>query len=63
MAKYILSPEAQNSLHKIKEYSIRNFGEKTTKIYLQKIRKRMQELNENPSLGLRNLSSIESFSA
>jgi len=51
MTKYILSPEAQNSLHKISTYSIKNFGTKRTKTYLQDIRKKMQALAENPLLG------------
>ena len=52
MATYILSPEAQYSLNQIKAYSIKNFGITRTKIYLQTIRKRLQELAENPSRGL-----------
>ena len=52
MATYILSPEAQKSLISIKTYSIKNFGTKRTKNYLQSIHKRMQSLAENPSLGI-----------
>jgi len=52
MAKYILSPEAQKSLRNIRAYSIKKFGTKRTKAYLQSIRKRMQALAENPSLGI-----------
>jgi len=52
MAKYILSPEAQKSLSNIRAYSIKKFGTKRTKTYLQSIRKRMQALAENPSLGI-----------
>lgn len=52
MAKYILSPEAQNSLSNIRAYSIKKFGTERTKTYLQNIRKRMQALAENPSLGI-----------
>lgn len=52
MAKYILSPEAQKSLRKIRAYSIKKFGTKRTKTYLQNIRKRLQALAENPSLGI-----------
>ena len=51
MARYILSPEAQRSLKNIREYSIKNFGNRRTKTYLKNIRKRMQELAENSSLG------------
>jgi len=52
MAKYILSPEAQNSLSNIKAYSHKNFGPQRAKTYLQNIRKRMQALAENPSRGI-----------
>ncbi|MFK5985740.1 MAG: type II toxin-antitoxin system RelE/ParE family toxin [Pseudomonadota bacterium] len=52
MAKYILSPESQKSLNHIKAYSIKNFGVKRTKTYLQSIKKQMQALAENPSLGI-----------
>ncbi len=52
MAKYILSPEAQNSLSNIKVYSNKNFGSQRTKTYLQNIRNRMQALAENPSRGI-----------
>lgn len=52
MEKYSLSPESQKSLNNIRAYSIKNFGTKRTKTYLQNIRKRMQLLAENPSLGI-----------
>ncbi|NQY65766.1 MAG: type II toxin-antitoxin system RelE/ParE family toxin [Alteromonadaceae bacterium] len=52
MSKYILSPEAQNSLKNIKEYSIRNFGTDRTKAYLQNFQKRFQQLSENPARGI-----------
>lgn len=52
MAKYILSPEAQNRLSNIKAYSNKNFGSQRTKTYLQNIRNRMQALAENPSRGI-----------
>jgi toxin ParE1/3/4 len=52
MAKYILSPEAQKSLSNIRAYSIKKFGTKRTKTYLLSIRKQMQALAENPSLGI-----------
>ncbi len=52
MAKYILSPEAQKSLRNIRAYSIKKFGTKRTKTYLQSIRKRMQTLAEKPLLGI-----------
>ena len=37
MGKYVLSPEAQNSLREIKHYSLKNFGKRQTTIYLKKI--------------------------
>ncbi len=52
MAKYFLSPEAQNSLKNIKSYSHKNFGAMRTKAYLNSIRKRMQMLAENPLHGI-----------
>ena len=51
MAKFILSSEAQHSLKNIRAYSIKNFGAKRTKSYLQSIRERFNELAENPSRG------------
>ncbi len=51
MSKYFLSPEAQKSLTSIRDYSIKNFGTKRTKAYLQNIRTKMQALSENPMLG------------
>lgn len=52
MKKFILSPEAQNSLTNIRAYSVKKFGTNRTKVYLQSIRKRFQELAENPSRGM-----------
>lgn len=51
MVEYLLSPEAQQSLKEIKSFSVRNFGEQRTKIYLESIMTRFQELAANPSLG------------
>lgn len=51
MPKYILSPEAQSSLRGIRTFSLKNFGEAQTKIYLQNIRTRMRDLAENPLRG------------
>lgn len=49
---YILSPEAQSSLHQIQVYSMAHFGRNKTKHYLLKIQHRMQSLAENPLQGL-----------
>lgn len=51
MSKYILSPEAQNSLKEIRSYSLKNFGAKRTKRYLQDIRNRMRDLAKDPNRG------------
>jgi len=37
MPKYILSPEAQQSLKGIHAYTIENFGQKQTIFYLEKL--------------------------
>ena len=51
MSKYILSPNAQKSLRSIKAYSLEQFGERQTKIYLQSIQSRFEKLVENPEIG------------
>ena len=51
MAKYLLSPEAQNSLKQIKNYSNDQFGKQRTRAYLKEIMNRFRDLAENPSLG------------
>ena len=51
MAKYILSPAAQNSLKEIKSYSLKNFGKRQTTIYLKKLHVCMQDLADTPSKG------------
>ncbi len=52
MAKYILSPTAQNRLKEIKAYSLENFGKRQTTIYLKKLHETMQDLANEPSKGL-----------
>ncbi len=51
MPKYILSPQAQESLRDIRDFSLENFGKEQTNIYLQSIRKRMRDLAKQPSRG------------
>ncbi len=51
MAKYLLSPEAQNSLKQIKKYSNDQFGKQRTRAYLKEIMNRFRDLAANPSLG------------
>ncbi len=52
MTQYILSPEAQESLKQIKAYSIQQFGEERTRLYLQDILNRFRALAANTYLGL-----------
>lgn len=52
MTKYVLSPEAQNNLIQIKDYSIKKFGSLRTNIYLQNIRAQLEKLADNPARGL-----------
>jgi len=51
MAKYLISPEAQNSLRQIKKFSNNQFGKQRTKTYLKEIMNRFRDLAANPSLG------------
>ncbi|MAU12851.1 MAG: hypothetical protein CL607_23730 [Anaerolineaceae bacterium] len=51
MAQYILSPNAQASLRAIKSYSLNQFGEQQTRIYLQLIATRLQAIAEEPEIG------------
>ena len=52
MAKYVLSPAAQISLRKIKDYSTKNFGSQKSNTYLLAIREHMQFLAASPFAGL-----------
>lgn len=51
MNQFILSPEAQSSLKNIRTYSLKNFGSKRTKTYLQSIYERFKKLAKTPSIG------------
>lgn len=51
MSKYILSPAAQKSLQQIHSYSLENFGNQQTTLYLKKLRDRMQYLADQPGQG------------
>jgi len=51
VAKYILSPAAQNSLKGIKAYSLETFGKRQTTIYLKNLHVCMQDLADTPSKG------------
>lgn len=61
MAKYILSPNAQDSLCGIKLYSTNHFGERQTRIYLEEIHKRMREVAENPQKGKSRNALLEGY--
>lgn len=51
MPQYILSPNAQTSLRKIKTYSLEHFGEEQTVTYLKLIEKKLQTIAETPQIG------------
>ena len=51
MSKYVLSPQAQKSIRKIKSDSIKRFRRARTTLYLQHIQLIMQEIADNPSKG------------
>jgi toxin ParE1/3/4 len=51
MARFILSPQAQDSLTQIRNYSSENFGEQQAKRYLDTINDKLQELAKTPSKG------------
>jgi toxin ParE1/3/4 len=48
MAKFVLSPQAQKSLKQIQRYTFENYGKQQTSLYLNGLRKRMQQLAESP---------------
>ena len=51
MNQYILSPNAQKSLRKIKAYSLEQFGEEQTITYLKLIEKKLQMIAKSPNIG------------
>ena len=51
MAKYVLSPQAQQSLKEIHRYSEATFGPDQARRYLTQLRDRMQWLAEQPHFG------------
>ena len=50
MSKYLLSPNAVNSLEGIEEYTFDTFGKIQTGIYLNKLHEKMQFISENPKV-------------
>jgi toxin ParE1/3/4 len=51
MPKYFLSPQAENGLIQISDYTLRNFGLQQKKKYLKMLRDRMREAASAPTLG------------
>ena len=49
MPKYNLSPAAQASLKTIRQYTVKEFGQKQAKVFLSSLRERMKLLAEQPS--------------
>ena len=52
ISKYVLSPEAQNSLKQIKAFSIKRFGSQRTQLYLSQIMLAFNALAENSAKGI-----------
>ncbi len=48
MAKFVLSLQAQKSLKQIQRYTFENYGKQQTSLYLNGLRKRMQQLAKSP---------------
>lgn len=51
MPEYLLSPQAENSLIQISEYTLGNFGEQQKRKYLKMLRERMREAAASPTKG------------
>ena len=51
MANYLLSPQAQESLVQISQYTLDNFGERQKNRYLKMLRSRMRTAAKNPEKG------------
>ena len=49
MPKYVLSPQAQNSLKQISKYTTENFGERQKKKYLKLLKDKMRAAAGNPA--------------
>ena len=48
MTTYILSPQAQDRLEQIRQYTIDNFGKRQNKTYMGKLRDKMRLAADNP---------------
>ena len=62
MNKYVLTTEAQQSLKNIKKYSLEQFGEKRTLLYLESLRNRMKLLAETPKIGVKRSDLFKAWS-
>lgn len=51
MPKYFLSPQAENSLIQISDYTLQNFGQPQKKKYLKMLQERMREAAASPNKG------------
>lgn len=48
---YILSPNAQGSLKKIKRFSLNRFGKEQTRLYLTALKNKMELIADDPLMG------------
>lgn len=51
MSSYLLSPQAQQSLVQISQYTLDNFGKRQQQNYLKMLRDRMRAAAKNPEKG------------
>jgi toxin ParE1/3/4 len=51
MSQYILSPQAEQSLIQISDYTLKNYGESQRKKYLKQLRDKMRLASKNPDGG------------
>lgn len=64
MSRYFLTARALQNIADIKHYSLQEFGEKTTKTYLDRLQQGFQKIAKNPEIGrLRHLRSAPFFMA
>jgi len=62
MSNYVLTTEAQLSLKSIKKYSLENFGEKSTLLYLGSLHNRMKILAKSPKMGVERCDLFKAWS-
>ena len=61
MPRFLLSPQAQNSLIQIGEYTLKNYGQQQKKKYLRMLRERMRLVAKNPEKGTERSDIKESY--